>query len=174
MHQNDWRPGSARTYWGSLCAPPNPLAAVGAMEGNTLRLCILLCVRRRDSICVASILCICMHRCYSTLVQTVVNEMYSYLVSTYWEGNVSFHSTSQNVSVSPTSRLVSTCVLKCLGLVSVSGPQRLVHTPGVSVPANKLCLIWRTFAGYHARSPSSTPSPKWGGPPHKSCIAIVS
>jgi hypothetical protein len=34
-----------------------------------------------------------LHRCYSTLVQTVVNEMYSYLVSTYWEGNVSSHST---------------------------------------------------------------------------------
>ena len=28
-----------------ICAPPNPLATVGAMEGNTLHLCILLCLR---------------------------------------------------------------------------------------------------------------------------------
>jgi len=25
--ENVWRPGSARTRWGSLSAPPNPLAA---------------------------------------------------------------------------------------------------------------------------------------------------
>ena len=27
--KNVWRPGSARTRWGSLGAPPDPLAAVG-------------------------------------------------------------------------------------------------------------------------------------------------
>ena len=31
-----WRPGSARTRWGSLSAPPDALAAVGALEGNAL------------------------------------------------------------------------------------------------------------------------------------------
>jgi len=25
-----WQPGSARTHWGSLCTPPDPLATMGA------------------------------------------------------------------------------------------------------------------------------------------------
>ena len=31
--ENVWRPGSAWTRWGSLSAPPDPLAAKGAGEG---------------------------------------------------------------------------------------------------------------------------------------------
>ena len=32
--KNIWRPGSARTRWGSLSAPPDPLAAVGEDNYN--------------------------------------------------------------------------------------------------------------------------------------------
>jgi hypothetical protein len=32
-----WQPGSSRTRWGSLNAPQDTIAAVGAMEDNTLQ-----------------------------------------------------------------------------------------------------------------------------------------
>ena len=40
MYQNVWRPGCARTRWGSLSAPPGPLAAVGiaAKQSRPVRL----------------------------------------------------------------------------------------------------------------------------------------
>jgi hypothetical protein len=33
--KNVWRPGSARTRWGSLSAPPDPLAVSVGKEGDT-------------------------------------------------------------------------------------------------------------------------------------------